>query len=1079
MKLLFSFFRIFFLLVLFRPFHMNAQSLPAPVSEQLSQLTPKPALISPNVAAVQKYGDYSVNMYTGLPDISIPIYEVQAGELRLPITLTYHAAGFKFKDQASWVGLGWTLSTGGQISRSFQGKPDDQGNGFLTLSNDYNVPGGGDCNNWEYKERLASGNYDREPDLFNYSFPGSGGKFYLGQGEVDPYLFPYRPIKVKKYGVLNYFDITNEKGVVHRFGANWSGSSPAKEALYSQSGSSVTSGVVAWHLQEMRSPDSDDFISLTYQTVGNIQNSDFEYNLAVLDQCNTNNATQLPCPVAVGIEQQVTTSSSTTQIGVEEIIFKSGKVRFVLGANRTDLVSSEGIKRLDRVEIYRKEDGDYVLVKSYHFKTSYFRNYNNTGDSHLRLDRLEVRDGFGSLINQYKFDYHTNTIAWARPNADKARDYFGFYNGKLSNTTLIPATQIQYQPNTGTAPSTITVGSADRSTDTTYLKNAVLKRITYPTMGYTEFEFEPHRYSEGGVTTYVPGLRVKKITSFDGIRSISRDFKYGTAENGLGHKNFDLRGFYFYSQQFIRSSCATIPCDREYRSRMYFSNSVIGPGYEDAPVVYSLVTEYQNGGNSNGKTVYEFDNNSLIADPLFTVPYSNKTFRNSMSWARGKLTKKTVFNSSGTQVAQTTISYTNFGNGMINVGQGGYQWIVGRWSGFRYTPCTGHYQGNNVDGKEYSAWNFQKTTGHYLETSRTETLNFGSLTQSTTQTKGYHATYLQPTFEETTGSGNPAVVRTNYRYPFDVITNPSGSYSGLANVLKQMILKNMLTYPIEQYTWTKVTSGSNQEIVGGQVTEYEQVPSTTFYKPKRQYLLELSSPSALYAPVVLSGTSGLSKDSRHVLRLTMDSYDSRGNLLQMSFADGRKKSFLYAHDGEYLIAEGENTASTTMAYTSFETNEKGGWSYSGPESKVLPGEARSGNKVYLLNNGNITKSMSGSYKLSLWVRKNNTSSSGYLGINGVGYTTEVGNDWKLIEVSGTGGTITISGNNTVVDELRVHPAQALVNSYSVIPGIGIQAHFDPGNQGLLYRYDPFGRLETILDTDGNIRNHYDYYYIKP
>lgn len=907
-----SYLVVFFLLV----FSNNAKAqLPSEVSAQLSKLTPMPALKSPNVATMEKYGDYNVNLYTGLPDISIPLFEITSGSLILPITLTYHASGFKYKDQASWFGLGWTVQAGGQISRSFQGKPDEAS--FLTLTNNYSVPGGGDCNNWFYKEQAVLYNNDHEPDLFNYSFPGLSGKFYLQQGSASPYLVPFNPIKIQRYNTIDYFDITNDKGVVHRFGANWAGSLPAREGLNSQSGGNNTSGVVAWHLQEMRSPNTDDYISLTYQTVGTIQNSDFEYNLAVLDQCNTNNPTNLPCPSSVGIEQQVATSSSTTQLGINEILFKNGKVKFVMGTNRTDLSSSAGIKKLDRIEVYRKEGSEYFLLKSYHFVTSYFRNYNNTGDSYLKLEHLEVRDGAGTFINRHTFSYHTNTIAWSRPNSEKARDYFGFYNGKLSNTTLIPTTTIQYQPNTGTMPSNIVIGSADRSTDTTFLKNGVLKRITFPTMGYTEFEFEPHRYSEAGVTTYVPGLRVKKITSFDGVKSISKVYKYGTSENGLGHKNFDLRGFYFNSQQFIRSACGMIPCDREYRSRMYFSNSVIGPGYEDAPIVYSLVTEYQNGTSANGRTVYEFDNNTLIGDPLFSVPYSNKTFRNSMSWARGKLTRKTVYNSVGTQVAQTNVSYTNYGNQTSNIGQSGYQWIVGRWNGFLHVDC-----GNLKDGKEINLMNLAKTTGNYKETTRSETLNFSGVAQTTTTNKAFNSTYLQPTFEEQIVSSNPEIVRTTFRYPFDIV-NTSTNYTGLPNAFKQMLLKNMFAYPVEQYTWVKPTAASTQQVVGGQVTEYDLISGTTFYQPKSMYLMEVPSLGSSYTTVQVSGTSALTRDSRYKLRMTMNSYDSRGNLIQYSLADGQSKTFLYAYEGQYAVAEASNSPGSTLAFTSFETTEKG------------------------------------------------------------------------------------------------------------------------------------------------------------
>jgi hypothetical protein len=48
---------------------------------------------SPNSTQFAKYGDYPVNLYSGLPEISIPLYTVESGGLSVPVTLSYHASG--------------------------------------------------------------------------------------------------------------------------------------------------------------------------------------------------------------------------------------------------------------------------------------------------------------------------------------------------------------------------------------------------------------------------------------------------------------------------------------------------------------------------------------------------------------------------------------------------------------------------------------------------------------------------------------------------------------------------------------------------------------------------------------------------------------------------------------------------------------------------------------------------------------------------------------------------------------------------------------------------------------------------
>jgi hypothetical protein len=50
---------------------------------------------SPNAASLGKFGDIAVGAYTGIPNISIPVYTVKVGSFVLPITLQYHSQGLK------------------------------------------------------------------------------------------------------------------------------------------------------------------------------------------------------------------------------------------------------------------------------------------------------------------------------------------------------------------------------------------------------------------------------------------------------------------------------------------------------------------------------------------------------------------------------------------------------------------------------------------------------------------------------------------------------------------------------------------------------------------------------------------------------------------------------------------------------------------------------------------------------------------------------------------------------------------------------------------------------------------------
>src|SRR5688572_23554946 len=147
----------------------------------IDRMTPKPVPASPNAASLGKFGDYKVSHFTGIPDISIPIYEVKSGNLTVPITLSYHASGIKPTDIASWVGAGWALSAGGQITQGIRGKNDNEH--FLRNPLILNPTA---CANYYYMKEVARLTYDTDPDVFSYSYPGGRGKFLLLNNGLTP-----------------------------------------------------------------------------------------------------------------------------------------------------------------------------------------------------------------------------------------------------------------------------------------------------------------------------------------------------------------------------------------------------------------------------------------------------------------------------------------------------------------------------------------------------------------------------------------------------------------------------------------------------------------------------------------------------------------------------------------------------------------------------------------------------------------------------------------------------------------------------------------------------------------------------
>lgn len=256
-----------------------------PVLAQNTRYLPKIIPQAPNTSSLLRFGVYEVNLFTGVPDISIPLYEIQAGDLKVPITLSYHASGIKVTDNASWVGLGWALSAGGMISRKVMAGPDEFQGNYLSGTHiikasdiDPHTQAGLDVLNL-----IRNGSYDMEPDIFTYSMPGYDGKFFFNQRDsYKPVLMPYQPVVINKTltsGQLK-FDLLDEKGVQYKFGYT------AAESCLSSSGSNSSSATTAWMLEQMRSANGGDVINFTYNAVsGQTAADDVDY-IIVNDNVN-------------------------------------------------------------------------------------------------------------------------------------------------------------------------------------------------------------------------------------------------------------------------------------------------------------------------------------------------------------------------------------------------------------------------------------------------------------------------------------------------------------------------------------------------------------------------------------------------------------------------------------------------------------------------------------------------------------------------------------------------------------------------------------------------------------------------
>ena len=471
---------------------------------------------SPTAASLAKHGDIPVSLYTGTPNIDIPLYVVEGKTLRLPITLRYHASGVKVEEIAGWVGLGWSLDAGGVITRTVRGLPDDSQNGYYFTGQElhdvwdnfdeqaYGEPP--DLDAYEYVQFALGEIYDPEPDHFFYSFAGRSGKFVFHHDQT------IRTIPHQNWNIdvdiesgyyynrliqhIERFIVTVEDGTRYIF-------QDLEPTRVTNSQSDHNVYISSWYLSEIHSTSGEDKIFIEYHDP-----VDVEHEMRIYEEKNTLYSNFHICPSPSPVHRYQ--SYQHKSLRIERIISDREILKFHSGTPRLDALSPEGVEqeyKLDSIEVIQKPQNGDVIKKLINFNYDYF-NLNKQNARRLRLDEVKIVGDNGTSQPPYKFQYNTSVNLPSR--FSHAVDHWGFYNGKHSNNTLIPAMIIKnptgnYQFFSG----------SDRSPDIQYTKAGLLKTIEYPTGGKTELEYEQHDYSHVGnkLVSYGPDDRLKRINA--------------------------------------------------------------------------------------------------------------------------------------------------------------------------------------------------------------------------------------------------------------------------------------------------------------------------------------------------------------------------------------------------------------------------------------------------------------------------------------------------------------------------------------------------------------------------------------
>ncbi|WP_299984992.1 hypothetical protein [uncultured Pontibacter sp.] len=468
-----------------------------PANSQHSFELPIPP--TPEAASLAKFSQVPVSHSTGLPHISIPLYEIQLRGFSLPISLNYHAGGIRVDEIASSAGLGWALSAGGTISSSVLGKPDFGYRGYVTGATEFPVDrelqpyeefenGEQDYN--LCKELLGMATlsqnpnlaHDTQPDLFFYSMGGRSGKFFFSR-DGNAHTVPFEPLKIE--GGDQIFRITDENGNIFTFAAK----EVAQTTFIAFGGVPGTSTAgdytpttVTFLLSSVVTPQGDS-LKLEYEGYG------YEYrNIGSRTRHLRNPSSTCPEIPESGTE------SLTNVFGGQRIKRITSSIGHVVefsydSCGRADLAGLASLAKPGALTEVSIRVMGAKGVKKFRLGYEYF--YSDPGIALItnncnkgEVDPDDLRLKLVSVVEEGKPAYRVTYNESVRlPNRlSPAQDHWGFYNGSQH---LLPKNEQAGFMDGGT-----------KEPDKELMGAFLIKDLTNPTGGRTEFTFEPHDYFE-------------------------------------------------------------------------------------------------------------------------------------------------------------------------------------------------------------------------------------------------------------------------------------------------------------------------------------------------------------------------------------------------------------------------------------------------------------------------------------------------------------------------------------------------------------------------------------------------------
>jgi hypothetical protein len=948
------------------------------------------------------------------------------------------------------------------------GLPGPNFTGGLTGAHYYYLPLNGNRDNQPSATNLIENpNYDSELDIFTANFFGHSIKFLKINSYGELMVLNKKGYKVTKNG--DVFKIIVPSGEEYHF-----------EQFSTTVSNSVTYGGIGvagmsnseplpssrmWMLTKIVTVNKRQ-INFTYSQTATQENyPTFSQRFATVTSSVVNSLgisqyaegfTQFPAS-GTGDTYGFSNESKFHLTGINtsnaSVTFTSSDRNDVLGGKKLDVVTvSNGAEDIRTIQLfYSYFDATSVGGVKYHPTNESI--FGNNPD--LRLKLIAVEDNSGA---RHEFTYDPTPL----PSKNSlAQDFWGFYNGQLTNSSLVP------NPARLTAAylcgaTNLADNGTNHSASLQYAQAGILKSVKYPTGGNVDFEYELNTFDNYWVPDF--NSNTNTISTGNGLRIKAINYQANKFTNAkktifsyIGGKSFNsIKLCRSYSISSLNLSITgsnngyvTSNQIVELCGKGFYSSNSLGSG---GSVGYAQVTrqEVDDNGVSLGKIVTNYnirpDNESNNANgssqlsiALPSAKAVSTTYGNSYSTypQNGTVQSEEIYNSQNTLVNsvvnayETEVSNLYYGarifgcaNAYITAGQTP---MTSQWVDIPRSMI-GYYPIYDIESKLISSVVSSKDDNNIEKTS---TVNYS-----------YNIYNLLAIKTETINNGG--TVQSKFSYPDPLSVNNGANY---------LYNSNRLTEPIQAQ---KLQISSNGKVAHLN-DSYRQFTSI--------------GDKVLLNGLLIKDNPGINTQATQI---TIDQFDGFGNAVQVT-KKGEINSMIWDYTGHYMIADVKNATYSQIAYSSFEADGTGNLAMtSGLRDANF---AFTGQKSYNVSNGSISKTgltPGVSTVVSYWSR------NGSMTVNSVsaqhGKTV---NGWTYFQHSvivPSNGLITISGTG-LIDELRLYPKNSMMASYVFKPLVGLTSACDQNNSYQFYEYDNTGRLVVVRDMERNVLKKMCYNYM--